>query len=295
MAVDRRVRLRPKDGARSLYYGAGYGGLSSSTNFRQTLLNQALGQDIGLPWLSNRTDADSSPTAINSIQDQQDAIGIATALGVPADEIQVGNIVSPSNIVTGLGNVLGGFGKTTGGSVSNPTLLEPLAQTDGMIFPYTPSIDFNQQVDYSSYDPVHSNQEFYSYVRTKAPVIGVNGKFTVQNTAEAQYAIAAIHFCRTVSKMAFGNSTNAGTPPPVLLFSAYGDYVFNDINVIMGGFSVTYPEDIDYVKIPNSNSYLPSVFSISINLLVQNSPAKMRSFSLDSFRSGNLLKSKGWT
>ena len=106
--------------------------------------------------------------------------------------------------------------------------------------------------------------------------------------------IAAIHFCRTVSKMAFGQSTNAGTPPPVLLFSAYGDYVFNDINVIMNSFSISYQEDVDYIQIPNSNSYLPAVFSISLTLMVQNSPAKARSFNLDQFRSGSLLKSKGW-
>jgi hypothetical protein len=295
MAVDRRVRLRPKDGARALYYGGGYGGLSSATNFRQTMLNQALGQDVSLPWLSNRTDANASPTTINTAQDEADAAGIAAALGVSSSDITLGNVVSSTSISGSISSLFGGLGNVTGGSVSNPTIMEPLAQTDGMVFPYTPTIDFAQQVDYTSYDPVHSNQEFYSYVRTKAPIISVNGKFTIQNTSEAQYAIAAIHFCRTVSKMAFGQSSNAGTPPPVLLFSAYGDYVFNDINVIMTGFNISYPEDVDYIQIPNSNSYLPAVFSISVNLVVQNTPAKMRSFSVDSFRSGNLLKSKGWT
>lgn len=298
MAIDRRVRLRPKDGARSLYYGSGYSNTSSSTNFRQSLLNRALGADAGLPWLSNRTLANNSPTAINTVQDQSDAAGIASALGLSTNQISVGNVVSSDNITSGLGSSISGiFGdltNITGGAVSGPTIMEPLAQTDGLVFPYTPVIDFTQSIDYASYDPVHSNQELMSYVRTKAPVIGVSGKFTIQNTQEAQYALAAIHFCRTVSKMAFGQSSNPGTPPPVLLFSAYGDYVFNDLNVILTSFNMSYPEDIDYIQIPNSNSYLPSVFSISLSLTVQNTPAKLRSFSLDEFRSGSLLKSKGW-
>ncbi len=292
MVKDRRVRLRPKPGAQGLYYGGGYSGISTSSNFRQNMLNSDLGNIPSLPWLSNRSDNYISPTTPNIIQDQNDAAGIAQALGVPASQISVGNIIDPSNFGNALGNFFGS-GSFSAGSMGN--ILEPLSATDGMVFPYTPTVDYSQSIDYTSYDPTHSNQEFFSYVRSRAPVIGVSGKFSIQNLDEARYALAAIHFCRVVSKMAFGQSENAGTPPPVLLFSGYGDYVFNDLNVIMTNFSISYPEDIDYIQIPNTNSYLPAMFNINLGLVVQNTPAKQRSFNLGSFRNGSLLKNKGWS
>lgn len=327
MTADRRIRLRPKDGARSLYYGGGFSGPTGSTSFRQMLLSQPAngqtlpwlsnGQASNLPWLSNRPAAAQSPTTPNILlgspsSSLTDAFNISnifnsiSGMGVGSGQGSITN--SSSNLFNNLGSGGGDPSSIIGlpwlqtaatggdgipGSVGN--LLEPLAQTDGMVFPYTPTVDYSQQVDYSSYDPTHTNQELHAYTRTKAPTININGKFTSQNSFEASYSLAAFHFCRVISKMAQGQSQNPGTPPPILLLSGYGDFILNDIPVIMTGFNISFPDDVDYVAVQNSNTFVPAVFSISISLIVQNTPNVLRSFSLEQFRSGALLQQKGWT
>jgi hypothetical protein len=134
-------------------------------------------------------------------------------------------------------------------------LLNPLKETGGMIWPYTPSISSNMEVDYQSMATVHANQDFHVYSKTPAVQLQVNGDFTVQNQKEGQYAMAAIHFLRTVTKMNFGeNDPLAGTPPPVLLFSAYGPYVFHNLPVIVKGFQIDFPDSVDYVQVQVSGS-----------------------------------------
>lgn len=249
---DRRARLRPRDGARNLYYGS-----AGSINLRgQNLFDQRL------PWQSSRPFAELSAN-------------------VPIF-LQIG--VSVSNPLSRVGN----FSQTG-------NILTPLAQTDGLVFPYTPIIGFNQAVNYNSYDPVHSNQEILAYTRTPAPQLTCSGEFTVQNGQEAQYALACVHFLRTITKMNFGtNDSLAGTPPPVLLFSAYGEYMFNDLPVIIQAFDIQFDNSVDYVRVPNTDTYVPSKFNISLVMIVQNTPERLRRFNLQQFRNGDLVKRGGW-
>lgn len=128
-------------------------------------------------------------------------------------------------------------------------LLAPLRNTNGMVFPYQPTITYQQDVNYTSIDLVHTNQELYAYTRTNALKLTVAGQFSVQNQAEGIYALAAIHFLRTVTKMYFGATANPGTPPPVLLFDAYGQYMFNQLPVIVTSFTIGLPNDVDYVPV----------------------------------------------
>lgn len=226
-------------------------------------------------------------------------------------------------------------------------LLQPLRNTNGMIWPYQPTITYNQTVEYSSMDIVHANQEMYAYTRTNSLKFNVSGPFTVQNQQEGIYALAAIHFLRTTTKMYFGqNDPNAGTPPPVLLFDAYGQYMFNQLPVIINSFTIELPNDVDYVPVDLTNiqSYspsqaasnqpgfsqvqrtpqlssfvntanstlmvtkmfrqdltggngyvwLPAIFSISADLIVQNTPKRLRQFDLAKFTTGELMKEGRW-
>lgn len=128
-------------------------------------------------------------------------------------------------------------------------LLAPLRDTNGMVFPYQPTINYQQDVTYSAVELVHVNQELYAYTKTNAVKLTVQGQFTVQNQKEGLYALACIHFLRTVTKMYFGASSNPGTPPPVLLFDAYGRFMFNQLPVIVTSFTVGLPNDVDYVPV----------------------------------------------
>lgn len=141
-------------------------------------------------------------------------------------------------------------------------LLKPLRATNGMVWPYQPTITYQQDVTYTNIDLIHVNQEMYAYTRTNALKFTVDGQFSVQNQSEGLYALACLHYMRTVTKMWFGqNDANAGTPPPVLLFDAYGQYMFNQLPVIVTSFSVTLPNDIDYVPVDLANASASSGYT----------------------------------
>lgn len=221
-----------------------------------------------------------------------------------------------------------GYGRAPGGSLIYGIggIMAPLITTDGMVFPYQPTITWQQDVQYTEMELIHTNQDIQAYKRTPSPKFSIDGEFTVQNQAEGKYALACIHFLRTVTKMHFGDSDpNRGTPPPVLLFDAYGAYMFNSLPVIVTQFSVSLPKDVDYVPVDvNSNTsglnslnqtgqwnkltesyfpatgsnsniaWLPALFNIQVQLTVQNTPARLRAFKLEDFRSGALLQKGGW-
>jgi hypothetical protein len=212
-------------------------------------------------------------------------------------------------------------------------IMAPIQSTRGMVFPYQPVITYQQEVTYQNIEMVHTNQDFLAYTRTPALKLQVDGEFTVQNQAEGRYALACIHFLRTVSKMWFGGSSSVavqkqGTPPPVLLFDAYGQYMFNQLPVVVTQFTVTLPKEIDYVPVkiltnssnsqptPVANSdynnfsninskninqsnetgyaWLPALFNIQVQLTVQNTPQRLRAFDLSKFRTGELLRGGSW-
>jgi hypothetical protein len=133
-------------------------------------------------------------------------------------------------------------------------ILQPLRRTNGLVWPYQPIITYDQQVDYQAMELVHANQEIFAYNRTNSLRLTVAGDFTVQNQQEGVYALAAIHFLRSVTKMYFGEKDpNAGVPPPVLLFDAYGPYMFNQLPVIVTQFQIQLNNDIDYVPVDLTN------------------------------------------
>lgn len=165
----------------------------------------------------------------------------------------------------------------------------PLAQTNGIIFPYTPNISVAHQVEYSQYDLVHTNYQQNSYSKTRNPALQVTGMFASQTPEEARYTVAAMHFLRVTSKMNFGYyDDDAGTPPPVLEFSAYGAYNFHRIPVLIGSFNIIYEDDVDYVEVDTAGEtvQIPTILTIAIDLLPQYSPQKQNNFSIDRLASG---------
>jgi hypothetical protein len=134
-------------------------------------------------------------------------------------------------------------------------ILQPLKQTNGLVFPYQPTIQYTQDTTYTSIDLVHTNQELYAFNRSNAVKLQIQGQFTTQSQEEGVYGLACIHFLRTVTKMSFGDTDrNAGTPPPVLLLDAYGQFMFNQLPVIVNSFSVGLPADVDYVPVDLSQT-----------------------------------------
>jgi len=154
-------------------------------------------------------------------------------------------------------------------------LLLPLKSRGGLVWPYTPTISYQHPIQYETVSVTHANQDFHIYSRTPAVNIGVTGEFTVQNQQEGAYALAAIHFLRTMAKMNFGETDpQAGTPPPVLLFNAYGAFMFKDVPVIVKDFNVEFPQDVDYVQVTVSGVQTTTTTTPgrSINTLITATP-----------------------
>ena len=78
--------------------------------------------------------------------------------------------------------------------------------------------------------------------------ITCSAEFTAATTAEARYAVAALHFFRSAMKMGFGeHDKNRGVPPPVLNFSGYGPGFFKNIPVVISNLNFALDTSTDYV------------------------------------------------
>jgi hypothetical protein len=137
-------------------------------------------------------------------------------------------------------------------------VLAPLAAnggTDGVIFPYTPSITTSYSANYEQYDLIHSNYRGLFYKNSRVGDIQLRGTFTAQNTTEANYLLATIHFFRSVTKMFYGQDAERGTPPPICLLNGFGGYQFSDHPVVISSFNYTLPNDVDYIRTTNPNNF----------------------------------------
>lgn len=127
-------------------------------------------------------------------------------------------------------------------------ILAPLALTDGVIFPYTPSIDTAYKANYDAYDLTHSNYRGYFYKGSYVDAVNVRAQFTAQDTTEADYLLAVIHFFRSCTKMFYGQDVQRGSPPPLVYLNGYGDYQFSEHPCVVSQFNYTLPPDVDYIR-----------------------------------------------
>lgn len=182
------------------------------------------------------------------------------------------------------------------------SILFLLRETNGVFFPYTPMIDFSHKAEYSSMAPTHANTSYYSYTHTPAVQMTITGRFSAQNLAEAKYTLAAMHFFRTVTKMHFGKQEaeegTAGLPPPVLNLNGYGEFMFNNLSIIVQEFKMELPDNVDYIEVEHAGgiAWVPSLTTFMINCVVQNTPKQQRDeFNFKEFASGKMMReNKGW-
>lgn len=176
-------------------------------------------------------------------------------------------------------------------------LLEPIRQTGGLVFQYTPSILVTGSANWNSTHGVGQNYPVYTYNNSSPPSLPITSSFTANTEAEARYMLAVLHWCRGITKSAFGNqdvtSGLYGTPPPVLLFEYLGKNGFNGVPVIVTDYQYTYDQNVDYVPVRVGNSddditFLPVKIDITITLQIALTPSKIRnSFSITDFINGS--------
>ena len=135
-------------------------------------------------------------------------------------------------------------------NTGNEGILLPLAQTKGVIFPYTPAISVAYTASYDPNELTHSNYKFFSYRASAVDSISITCDFTAQDTFEANYLLAVIHFFRSVTKMFYGQDQNPkpGTPPPLCYLTGLGAFQFDDHPLAITGFTYSLPTDVDYIR-----------------------------------------------
>ena len=142
----------------------------------------------------------------------------------------------------------------------NGPVLSPLQPTNGVLFPYTPSITVSHGATYNPENLTHSNYAYQFYQSSNTEAINITATFACKNSTDALYVLAVQHFFRTVTKMFYGTDAEAGLPPPVLRLEGHGDYQFGShkegqpggVPVVITSFSITLPEDVDYITAVNN-------------------------------------------
>ena len=138
----------------------------------------------------------------------------------------------------------------------DPGILKPLVPSDGVIFPYVPQIQTSYQAKYDAYDLVHSNYRGYFYRGSSVNEVQITGTFTAQDTQEAEYVLAVIHFFRSVTKMFYGKDALRGAPPPLVELSGMGQYQFNNHPCVVSNFNYNLPNNVNYIRTTPNNQGL---------------------------------------
>lgn len=180
-------------------------------------------------------------------------------------------------------------------------LLKPLIETNGLIFPFQPTIIYQGMANYGANRLTHTNYPYHYYENTDISPIQIVGDFYVQNQDDARYWVAAIHYLKSVTKMAYGQSSNNGTPPPIIKLNGYGDYIFNNVPVVVESFMFELGADVDYIStalMVESNdeqsaiSWAPTRSQITVTVKPIYSRRQTEQFSLDAFVKGDYVKNR---
>lgn len=131
-------------------------------------------------------------------------------------------------------------------------LMQPLRRTRGLVFPFTPDVQFSRVANYSDYHFTHSNYKFHQFQNSSPGEIQITGEMAVQTNEEGRYLIAALRFLQASTMLEFGLNTPQvvrGTPPPVLRFNYMGAHIFNNVPVVVSVINFNFDRGTDYVKV----------------------------------------------
>ena len=142
--------------------------------------------------------------------------------------------------------------------LNNNPILQPLADSQGMFWPLTPSMTIQHSANYNPLDQIHSNYPHQAYQNSQVDSINIIGEFPVQNQQDAKHWVATVNFLRTATKMFFGSDEGLdglkGNPPPILHLSGYGDHMYNKVPVVVNTYNLELRQGIDYISTKQSST-----------------------------------------
>ena len=116
-----------------------------------------------------------------------------------------------------------------------------------------PSIQTTYNANYDSVELTHSNYRGQFYKSSSVGDIQMTGIFTAQDTVEANYMLAVIHFFKSATKMFYGQDAQRGAPPPLVYLIGLGQYQFSHHPCVIKSFSYNLPTDVDYIRTQPNN------------------------------------------
>ena len=195
----------------------------------------------------------------------------------------------------------------------NNPLLAPLADSQGIFWPLTPSVVIQHSANYNAMAMTHSNFPHQAYNNSQVDSLNIIGEFPVQNQQDAKHWVASVNFLRTATKMFFGQDGGTGlkgNPPPILHLSGYGDHMFQKVPVIINTFNVELRPGIDYISTKQnpdayvthrtrqrmgladiseeSQTWAPTLSNISVLVTPIYSRDSVKNFSMKQFVNGEL-------
>lgn len=131
--------------------------------------------------------------------------------------------------------------------------LKPMKPLAGVVqaleFPFTPTIEYGHDVKYDNYALTHTNYQPYAFARSENPTISLTARFSAHTRDHFIQSEYALRFLRSYTKMNYGRKDpQRGQPPRILRFYAYGTQLFENVPVLINKFSMTFPEDVDYIR-----------------------------------------------
>jgi hypothetical protein len=189
-------------------------------------------------------------SSIGSAGDVASAARMALS-GLPAAGEAVGDVLSAVSLFSDTGNSKDWrvrLSLPNWSSFKSSPVLKPLKDAGGFVFPYTPDITLSGSAKYNTIQTVHSNYPFNAYESSSPGTISITAPMYVEDSSQALYWIAALHYCRSVTKMFTGFDPKAGNPPPIVFLNGYGNYVFKNVPVAITQFQVQLGKDCDYIS-----------------------------------------------
>lgn len=215
-------------------------------------------------------------------------------------------------------------GATPSGQLEEIVVTAPRVSTrETVVFDATPEFSESRTINYKNIDPIHAPGGIYMYANTNARTFSIQGKLISRSVFEATKNLAYVQYLRTWAMPVFGQVNEdspglasgeniLGAPPALLFLTAYANKqpgnqavqttvpvpgggtvpaIGNNIwqvPVIITQLDIPYPSDVDYIPTVNQIPF-PTIVVISISLVEAHSPNAYTNFTLQDFKTGNLL------
>jgi hypothetical protein len=208
------------------------------------------------------------------------------------------------------------------GNVYKVKLVDALNPSQRFVFDATPDLIEAKQIEYRAHTPPHMPVGIHVYAFSSSRTYSISAiKLISRTQEEASVNLAKINLIRSWAMPSFGQGTREntalefdssiqeiekrrvygnesvrktfGSPPPILLLSAYSDGNVKQRNisripVVMTQYSLPYPSDCDYIPTLDGTPF-PIIMTVDMTFIESQAPNTVATkFDLHKYKQGIL-------